>query len=102
MIRSFSASYAGHVVDDGLGFSGVPANDRHYSNEDLAQALSWALDIAQHLENLGYDEFWMAEHHFQPEGYECIPNLLMLNLYLANHTKRIKFGCGFNRLGMHS
>ena len=96
MIRSFSASYAGHVVDDGLGFSGVPANDRHYSNEDLAQALSWALDIAQHLENLGYDEFWMAEHHFQPEGYECIPNLLMLNLYLANHTKRIKFGCGFN------
>ena len=24
------------------------------------------------------------------------PNLLMLNLYLATQTKRLKFGCGFN------
>ena len=38
----------------------------------------------------------MAEHHFQPEGYECIPNLLMLSLYLAANTERLKFGCGFN------
>jgi len=96
MISSFSTSYAGHVVDDRLGFGGIPANDRHYSNEDLAQAFSWALEIAQLSEALGFDEFWMAEHHFQPEGYECIPNLMMLNLYLANHTNRIKFGCGFN------
>ena len=96
MISSFSTSYAGHVVDDRLGFGGVPANDRYYSNEDLAQAFSWALEIAQLSEALGFDEFWMAEHHFQPEGYECIPNLMMLNLYLANHTNRIKFGCGFN------
>ena len=96
MIKSFSASYAGHVVDTGLGLSGTPANDRSYSSEDLAQVFSWALDIAQHMDRLGYDEFWMAEHHFQPEGYECIPNLLMLNLYLATHTQRLKFGCGFN------
>ena len=39
---------------------------------------------------------WMAEHHFQPEGYECIPNLIMLNVHLAHLTKNIKFGCGFN------
>ena len=54
------------------------------------------MDIAQHLEGLGYDELWMAEHHFQPEGYECIPNLLMLSLYLATQTQKLKFGCGFN------
>ena len=96
MIRSFSASYAGHVVDDNLGFQGTPANDRTYSNERLSQAFDWALDFSQHLEGLGFDEFWMAEHHFQPEGYECIPNLLMLGLYLATQTKRLKFGCGFN------
>ena len=96
MIKSFSASYAGHVVDTGLGLGGTPANDRSYSSEELAQVFSWALDIAQHMDRLGYDEFWMAEHHFQPEGYECIPNLLMLNLYLATHTQRLKFGCGFN------
>jgi alkanesulfonate monooxygenase SsuD/methylene tetrahydromethanopterin reductase-like flavin-dependent oxidoreductase (luciferase family) len=96
MIRSFSASYAGHVVDDHLGFQGTPANDRWYSNERLAEAFHWALDFSRHLEGLGYDEFWMAEHHFQPEGYECIPNLLMMSLYLADHTQRLKFGCGFN------
>ena len=88
MIHGFSASYAGHVVDDNLGLRGTPANDRWYSNDQLAEALSWSVDIAQHLDNLGYDEFWMAEHHFQPEGYECIPNLLMMGLYLATQTKR--------------
>jgi alkanesulfonate monooxygenase SsuD/methylene tetrahydromethanopterin reductase-like flavin-dependent oxidoreductase (luciferase family) len=96
MIKGFSASYAGHVVDDNLGFQGTPANDRWYSNEKLAEAFDWALDISRHLEGLGFDEFWMAEHHFQPEGYECIPNLLMMSLYLATHTEGIKFGCGFN------
>ena len=96
MITNFSASYAGHVVDDDLGFEGAAANDRRYPNEQLAGAFDWALDLAQHLDRLGYDEFWMAEHHFQPEGYECIPNLLMLSLYLATQTQRLKFGCGFN------
>lgn len=96
MFRSFSASYAGHVVDDNLGFEGMPANDRNYPNEKLAEAFDWALDFSRHLESLGYDEFWMAEHHFQTEGYECIPNLLMLSLYLASNTERLKYGCGFN------
>ena len=96
MFRSFSASYAGHVVDDNLGFEGLPANDRNYPNERLAEAFDWALDFSRHLESLGYDEFWMAEHHFQTEGYECIPNLLMLSLYLASNTERLKYGCGFN------
>ena len=96
MFTSFSASYAGHIVDDHLGLDGTPANDRNYPNETLAQAFDWALDFSRHLEALGYDEFWMAEHHFQTEGYECIPNLLMLSLYLASHTERLKYGCGFN------
>ena len=96
MITNFSASYAGHVVEDDIGFSGTPANDRWYSNEVLAGTLDWAVDFAQHLEKLGFDEFWMAEHHFQPEGYEGIPNLMMLSLYLATQTERLRFGCGFN------
>jgi hypothetical protein len=28
-----------------------------------------------------YDTFWMAEHHFQPEGTELIPNLLMMAMH---------------------
>ena len=48
------------------------------------------------MEELGYDTFWSAEHHFQREGYECIPNLLLLYVHLAHLTKNLKFGCGFN------
>ena len=48
------------------------------------------------MDRLGYDSFWMAEHHFQREGNECIGNLLMLYMHLAHITKNLKFGCGFN------
>jgi alkanesulfonate monooxygenase SsuD/methylene tetrahydromethanopterin reductase-like flavin-dependent oxidoreductase (luciferase family) len=48
------------------------------------------------MDRLGYNTFWMAEHHFQREGYECIPNVLMAALHLAHVTKNIKLGCGFN------
>ena len=100
MIHNFSASYAGCIVDDNVGFEGTLANDRWYSNEALVQTFDWALDIAQHMDGLGYKEFWMAEHHFQHEGYEGIPNLLMLGLYLATQTKNLRFGCGFNIVPM--
>ena len=42
----------------------------------------------------------MAEHHFQREGYEVIPNLIQTGLWLATQTKRLKFGCAFNVLPM--
>ncbi|MCH8893808.1 MAG: LLM class flavin-dependent oxidoreductase [Chloroflexi bacterium] len=100
MIRNFSASYAGHVVDQDLGLEGTPANDRWYSNEQLIETFDWALDISKHIEKLGYQEFWMAEHHFQTEGYEAIPNLIMLGLYLSTQTEKLKFGCGFNIVPM--
>jgi alkanesulfonate monooxygenase SsuD/methylene tetrahydromethanopterin reductase-like flavin-dependent oxidoreductase (luciferase family) len=42
----------------------------------------------------------MAEHHFQPEGTELIPNLLMMAMHLVNNTKNLKIGCGFNVVPM--
>ena len=101
MIKSFSALYAGHVLEgEGIGFAGTPANDRWYPNDRLMKAFDIAREAAILLEDLGYDVLWMAEHHFQREGYECIPNLLIMSQYLAQHTRRIKFGCGFNILPM--
>ena len=99
MIRHFSALYAGHVLEgEGVGLSGTPADDRWYTNERFTQAFEIAKDTAQCMEALGYDILWLAEHHFQREGYECIPNLLMLSLWLAQYTTKLKFGCGFNVL----
>jgi alkanesulfonate monooxygenase SsuD/methylene tetrahydromethanopterin reductase-like flavin-dependent oxidoreductase (luciferase family) len=34
--------------------------------------------LARATDALGYDTLWLAEHHFQHEGYECIPNIPML------------------------
>ena len=101
MIKSFSTLYAGHVLEgEDIGFNGTPHDDRWYPNDRLIQAFDIARDTAQLMEKLDYDILWMAEHHFQREGYECIPNLLILSQYLAQHTERIRFGCGFNVLPM--
>src|SRR6266566_9044521 len=48
------------------------------------------------MDDLGYDTLWLAEHHFQHEGYECLPNILMLAVHLAHITKQLRIGCGFN------
>ena len=99
MITQFSALYAGHVLEgEGVGIDGIPHDDRWYPNERLIQVFDIAKDAAILMDKLGYDVLWMAEHHFQREGYECIPNLLILSQYLCQFTKNLKFGCGFNIL----
>ena len=96
MIRQFDSTYAGHIDLENVGYAGTPVNDRRYPNEKLATALTKAEKTAQTLDRLGYGTFWMAEHHFQPEGTECIPNVLLMALHLTHLTKNIKLGCGFN------
>ena len=101
MLGNFSVLYAGHVLEgDSIGFSGTPHDDRTWDNERLALSFDIARDLASRMEDLGYDTLWMAEHHFQREGYETIPNLLMLSVWLSQFTQRLKFGCGFNILPM--
>ena len=43
--------------------------------------------IARVMDEGGWDTLWMAEHHFQQEGYEVIPNLLMAAVHLCHLTK---------------
>lgn len=100
MITKFDSSYVGSVDLENPGYLGTPINDRWYSNDALADTLHKAVAYAQKLDGLGYDTFWMAEHHFQPEGTECIPNLLMMAVHLVNQTKRLRIGCGFNIVPM--
>jgi len=52
--------------------------------------------LAKQMDDSGYYCLWAAEHHFQREGYECIPNLTLLGTHLAAHTKNLKFGAAFN------
>ncbi|MDE0720973.1 MAG: LLM class flavin-dependent oxidoreductase [Dehalococcoidia bacterium] len=96
MITKFGSLYAGHVDLDDVGYDATPVNDRWISDEKLASVFPKAQAIAVRMDELGFDTFWAAEHHFQREGYECIPNLLMMYVHLAHLTKNLKFGCGFN------
>ena len=96
MITKFDSSYAGHIDLENIGYAGTPVNDRFYPNAQLATALAKAEQMAKLMDRVGYSSFWMAEHHFQPEGTECIPNVLMMALHLTHLTKHLKIGCGFN------
>jgi alkanesulfonate monooxygenase SsuD/methylene tetrahydromethanopterin reductase-like flavin-dependent oxidoreductase (luciferase family) len=79
-----------------MGQEATPANERRYANEELASVFEKTEAVAKTMDALGYDTLWLAEHHFQHEGYECLPNILMLAVHLAHVTKRLRIGCGFN------
>ena len=96
MITKFDSLFAGHVDMTNVGYGGTAVNDRLFDNDHLSTVFPKSEAIAKTMDENGYDTMWMAEHHFQPEGYECIPNLIMLNVHLAHLTKNLKFGCGFN------
>ncbi len=96
MITKFDSLFAGHTDVDNIGYGGTPINDRRYDNKHLSSALWKAQAIAQKMDGFGYNAFWMAEHHFQREGTECIPNVLLMAFHLTHVTKNLRIGCGFN------
>ncbi len=100
MITKFSVLYVGQIELENIGRAGTPADERWYPNERLIEGHFAARDVAQTMDELGYYCLWMAEHHFQREGYEVIPNLILLSTWLATQTRRLKFGCAFNILPM--
>jgi hypothetical protein len=52
-------------------------------------------------EKLGFQSFWLTEHHFQPEGAEMSPNPLMVQMSVAAHTKHIRLGQAANIIVWH-
>ena len=73
MITKFDYFYGGHVEMDNMGFQGLRVDDRIESDEHLASVFDEAQAIAQLMDQLNFDTLWLAEHHFQREGYGGIP-----------------------------
>jgi alkanesulfonate monooxygenase SsuD/methylene tetrahydromethanopterin reductase-like flavin-dependent oxidoreductase (luciferase family) len=96
MINKFSTVYAGHIDLPDMGQTATPANERRYGNEHLASVFEKTEAVARCMDDHGYHTLWLAEHHFQHEGYECLPNILMMAVHLAHLTSRLRIGCGFN------
>jgi limonene 1,2-monooxygenase len=57
------------------------------------------LDLVEHLDALGYDEFWCGEHH--SSGWEMIGSPEMFLAAAGERTKRIKLATGVVSLPYH-
>jgi hypothetical protein len=73
MIIRVDSLFACHVDLDNLGYVGTPVNDRWLPDEHLATVFDKARAIAELMDRSGYHSLWLAEHHFQPGGYEVMP-----------------------------
>src|ERR1700716_1174328 len=57
------------------------------------------LDLVEHLDKLGYDEFWCGEHH--SSGWEMIGSPEMFLAAAGERAKRIRLGTGVVSLPYH-
>lgn len=78
------------------GLDGPPALSRRYGRADYAAAYADFVELAKVADASGFDTFWYTEHHFQYEGYEVVPNQVLLGAYSAAVTRRMNFGQMFN------
>ena len=81
-----------------MGFGAFLA-PHHPIGEHPTLQLRRDLDLAEHLDRLGYDEFWCGEHH--STGWEVIASPEMFLAAAGERTHRIKLGTGVVSLPFH-
>ena len=67
---------------------------------DAAQALHNSLALARHVESLGFERFWVAEHH-NMDGIASSATSVLIG-YLAAGTSNIRLGAGGVMLPNHA
>ncbi|MEU6419603.1 LLM class flavin-dependent oxidoreductase [Streptomyces spiralis] len=66
----------------------------------VREVYDYNLELAEYVEELGFDGFWVAEHHFRDYGtIPCTPALLS---YIAARTERLRLGTGIVVLPLHN
>jgi luciferase family oxidoreductase group 1 len=68
--------------------------------EGPADAIARSVDLAQHLDQLGYKRFWLAEHH-SIAGLACSATPVLI-AHVAAATKTIRVGSGGIMLPNHA
>lgn len=71
----------------------------HSPKEDPTLAIHRDVALIQRMDELGYDEAWMGEHHSTGWEYVCAPEIFLA--YAAAKTQRIKLGTGVISLPYH-
>src|SRR6201997_5213771 len=68
--------------------------------ERAGSAIARSVDLAQHVERLGYQRYWMAEHH-SIAGLACSATAVLIG-HVAAATKTIRVGSGGVMLPNHA
>jgi alkanesulfonate monooxygenase SsuD/methylene tetrahydromethanopterin reductase-like flavin-dependent oxidoreductase (luciferase family) len=89
-------NFFGTVPMPDAGDPSIAPTARRYGNADYLACYENMLHWAQTADGLGFDTMWLTEHHFQYEGYEVLPNLIMFGMYAATKTRELRFGQMFN------
>jgi luciferase family oxidoreductase group 1 len=69
-------------------------------DEPAGSAVARSVDLAQHVEKLGYKRYWLAEHHSIP-GLACSATPVLIG-HVAAATKTIRVGSGGVMLPNHA
>src|SRR6266567_2464217 len=81
------------ITSDGVVLSDGNLVDAHASVQRVLLAQVRQAILA---DRLGFNYWFMTEHHFQPEGAEFSPNPVLAETAVAAHTKRIRLGQAAN------
>ncbi len=68
--------------------------------EGAGSAIARSVDLAQHVEKLGYKRYWLAEHH-SISGLACSATSVLIG-HVASRTKKIRVGSGGVMLPNHA
>src|ERR1700693_4205193 len=70
------------------------------TGESAGSAIARSVDLAQHVEKLGYKRYWLAEHH-SISGLACSATPVLIG-HVASATKTIRVGSGGGMLPNHA
>ncbi len=80
--------------------SGIFLAPFHPLNEDPTLAIRRDIQLVEWLDELGYEEAWIGEHH--SAGFEIISSPEVFIAAAAERTQRIKLGTGVVSLPYHN
>ena len=80
--------------------SGIFLAPFHPLNEDPTLAIRRDIQLTEWLDELGYEEAWIGEHH--SAGFEIISSPEVFSAAAAERTSRIKLGTGVVSLPYHN
>lgn len=83
-----------------VAFSVLDLASRKDTDQGAGPALQRSLALAQHVEQLGFTRFWVAEHHNMDAIVSSATSVLIG--YLAAGTERIRIGAGGVMLPNHA